>query len=237
MEGFKFVDIFATKGQEYLIVIGFLTLLALFWRFLSPRPSSVRDERPADLVEWFRVPRGFLFHRGHGWMREAGDLVRVGVDDFAQKLVGRVEAIDLPAVGMRLGQGDRGWDLRAGSARFPMLSPIDGEVVSVNERAVLMPDVVNQDPFGDGWLMEIRPTRLASDRTNLLSGSLARHWIEDAIHSLRLRSGEELGALYNDGGVTMQDGGVPVDGIARALAGDSWESLVKEHLLTANMES
>ena len=64
---------------------------------------------------------------------------------------------------------------------------------------------------------------------NLLSGDLARRWIEDAVDSLRMESGATVGA-------TMQDGGIPVDGIARALYGDEWTDKVKEQLLTSETD-
>ncbi len=241
MEGFSFVDIYATKGIEYLIVIGFLVTFVFFWRYMSLRAGESGEESAAsDVVEWFRVPREYHFHQGHSWARECrGDMASVGLDDFAQKLVGRVESLDLPPVGSRLAQGEKGWILRVGSRAIPMLSPLDGEVVAINEEAVRSPEIVNEDPFGKGWLLKVRPERFAANRTNLLSGRLAMRWTEETLHGLRLTMGGSLGPLYQDGGTTLpvhQNGGTPVAGIARALYGEEdWEPKVREHFLTDTM--
>jgi len=237
MEGFSFVDIYATKGIEYLIVIGFLATFVFFCRYVALRGGESREAgRTAEFVEWFRVPGEFLFHQGHGWAKAGNEgVVSVGLDDFAQKLVGKVDSIDLPPVGSRLAQGEKGWVLRAGAQAIPMLSPLDGEVVAVNEEAARSPGIVNEDPFGKGWLLKIRPARLAANRTNLLKGRLARRWTEEALHGLRHTMGGNLGPLYQDGGTTLpvyQDGGVAVVGIARAMYGEGWETKVREQFLT-----
>lgn len=233
MEIFRYVDIYATKGIEYLIVIGFLAMFVFFCRYLSARTVETGERRPPEIVEWFRVPDGLHFHRGHGWMKEENEaVVRIGLDDFAQKLVGPLTSIDLPRAGTWLAQGEKGWTLRVDSTSVPMLSPVDGEVVSVNPEVLLSPEQANRDPYGGGWLLKVRPSRLASNRTNLLSGDLARRWIEEALHGLRVHSGGGLGALYTDGGLPIQDGGLPVSGIARALDGEHWAELARRHFLT-----
>ena len=237
MEGFSFVDIYATKGIEYLIVIGFLATFVFFCRYAALRGGETGvARRPAEFVEWFRVPGEFLFHQGHGWAKAGNEgVVSVGLDDFAQKLVGKVDFIDLPPVGSRLAQGEKGWVLRAGAQAIPMLSPLDGEVVAVNEEAARSPGIVNEDPFGKGWLLKIRPARLAANRTNLLQGRLARRWTEEALHGLRHTMGGSLGPLYQDGGTTLpvhQNGGAAVLGIARAMYGEGWEAKVREQFLT-----
>ena len=240
MEVFRFVDIYATKGIEYLIVIGFLAAFVFFTRYLALRGGeSGTGRRAAESVEWFRVPGEFHYHQGHGWVKAGGEgVARVGLDDFAQKLVGRVDSIELPPAGSKLAQGEKGWVLRVGSRAIPMLSPLDGEVVAVNEDAVRSPEIVNEDPFGKGWLLKVRPERLAANRTNLLTGRLARRWTEEALHGLRLTMGGNLGPLYQDGGTTLpvhQNGGAAVTGIARALYGEGWEKKVKEQFFTEGM--
>ena len=240
MEIFRYVDIYATKGIEYLIVIGFLASFVFFCRYLALRGGETGGEgrTRTGVVEWFRVPEGIRFHQGHSWMKEEdGSTVRVGIDDFAQKLVGKVDSVYLPRAGSWVAQGEKGWTLRVGTTPIPMLSPVDGEVVSVNPEILRSPDLANRDPFGEGWLLKVRPTRLAANRKNLLSGNLARRWVEEALHGLRVHSGAGLGALYQDGGTPIQDGGIPVSGIARALDGEHWESLVRHHFLTEEEEA
>lgn len=227
MEGFTYVDIYATKGIEYLIVIGFLVAVVMFWRYLWVSPTEALEEGvPEGVVEWFRVPDGYYYHQGHSWLkREGEELVAIGVDDFAQKLVGRADYFWLPEPGTMIHQGEAGWSLNVDSKSVEMLAPVDGEVVEVNAAVVDLPALVNQDPYRAGWLMRVRPTRLSHNITNLLPGTLARNWIEGLVEVLRERVGGGLGPVYHDGGQ-------PVSGIARALAGDRWDEVTSEFFLT-----
>ena len=81
------------------------------------------------------MPADLFFHPGHTWVRLDGDdTVTVGISDFAQKLVGPLDRIQLPAVGASLAQGEAALALDADGASVPMLSPVDGTVVAVNPR-------------------------------------------------------------------------------------------------------
>jgi glycine cleavage system H protein len=230
MEGFTYVDIFATKGIEYLLVIGFLMVFILFWKILST-PAKAAYEYVTETVipaisEWFHLPEGMYYHQGHTWAVPEGNTVKVGMDDFAQKLVGRPSTINLPQVGSRIEQGSHGWKLGFDSASIDMVAPVNGEVVKVNEEVIKNPDLINQDPYGKGWIMMIKPRNLKADLKNLLFGRLASAWMEETVDSLRERMGEDLGVVY-------QDGGVVVSGIAKALSPDKWDEVAKEYLLSS----
>ena len=233
MEGFSLVDIYSTKGIEYLIAaVFFFGFLALQGYILTSSPGRGKtSEGHAGLPAWFRVPEGYGFHQGHSWMKvdlvspNHRRLVKVGLDDFAQKLIGKVDAVVLPAVGSRLTQGDKGWSLMVDSEAIPMLSPVDGEVVAVNEEVLRHPEILGRDPYGDGWLLKVKSDRIAADTRNLLSGKVARAWMETSLENLHPIRLEPVGAV-------LQDGGLPLNGIARILGGDQWADLAKTHLLT-----
>ena len=106
-----------------------------------------------------------------------------------------------------------------------MLSPVDGEVVAVNQEVLRSPGILSRDPYGAGWLLKVKSDRIAADNRNLLTGKLARAWMETSLENLHPVRHEALGPV-------MQDGGLPVEGIARALGGDQWAELAKTHLLT-----
>jgi len=227
MEGIRFIDIYATKGIEYLIVIAFFAAFVLFCRYMY-RPGEVRAAATIapESVTRFRVPEGLFYHQGHGWLRpEPGSIGVVGLDDFAQKFIGKIDAVDLPPVGSRLAQGDKGWSLVVDGVPIPMLSPVAGEVVEVNPEVLRSPEILREDPYGKGWLLKVKSTRIASNTRNLLSGKLARAWMESALDKLHPLHGESLGPV-------LQDGGLMVDGIARVLGGDQWVALAKTHLMT-----
>jgi glycine cleavage system H protein len=232
MEGFSYVDIFATKHVEYLLVIGFLLLFIFFWRFLSTPAKRVFEaaEKFVPVInEWFNLPDEIYYHLGHSWAAPEGkNLVKVGVNDFAQRLVGKIDAIQLPGIGSTIHQGDKGWTLEVDSKKIDMLSPVDGKVVAINEKIVNSPEDINRDPYVS-WLMEVESPKFSANKKQLLSGSLAGKWMEEVRENLLSRMSYNLGLVY-------QDGGLLVDGMARSLDKDKWDEIVKEFFLTHSAE-
>ncbi|MEK6570987.1 MAG: glycine cleavage system protein H [Bacteroidota bacterium] len=225
--GDVYVDLFATKGLEYLLVIAFLVTLVVFWRLLNRqgRPAATSPARPSR-VEWFTLVDNLYYHQGHSWARvEDGEVVAVGIDDFAQKLLGKPDALELPPVGSRLEQGAKGWTLRIGSISVNLLSPVDGQVSAVNEEVLKSPELITTDPYGKGWLLKVKASKLNRDRKNLLSGELASAWMDQTVDALRRRMSGNLG-------VALQDGGMPVSGFVRNLSPDKWDEFASEFLLS-----
>jgi glycine cleavage system H protein len=230
LEGFTYIDVFATKGIEYLLVITVLLLFIPFWRMVSRPAGAVYAEAGAvvpAIREWFNLPEGNIYyHQGHSWaIPERGNVVRVGIDDFAQKLVGTIDAVHLPRIGSHLTQGEKGWSLQVGSKSIDMLSPVDGKIVDINETLLSSPEMIGRDPYGESWLMKVEAPRVSSNLKNLLSGSLAGKWMDGVRDSLLTRMNYNLGAV-------SQDGGVLVDGIARNIDRERWDEIAREYLLS-----
>jgi glycine cleavage system H protein len=229
MGEFTYVDIFATKGIEYLAVISVLLLFIAFWKTLN-RPVGAAVEALEGIIpaigEWFHLPLDKVYyHQGHSWaMPEGNDVVKVGIDDFAQKLVGKIDAIKVPQVGSQVTQGEKGWSLQVGPKTIDMLSPVDGKILEVNENLLRSPEAISRDPYGQSWLMKVEAPKVSANLKNLLSGALAGKWMEGVKEKLLARMDYNLG-------VVSQDGGVPVDGIARSLNGERWDDVAKEFFL------
>jgi len=234
------MDFLPTKGFEYLLVIGYLLLLIPFLRFvLQGRTAeataqegrlAVRSVGLSDrqMSSWFAVPDGYHYHRGHTWaLREGEDVFRVGMSDLAERLLGYPERLLLPPVGSRIRQGEPGFHVAVAGQIVPMLSPLGGEVVEVNQDIGRSPELVCEDPYGRGWLMRIRVPQPEAAVSNLLPGPLARVYLDHSVERLSGMMAPQLGAV-------LQDGGVPVCGFARELAPESWQRIVREMFLTAN---
>jgi glycine cleavage system H protein len=224
-------DPFVTKGIEYLVVLGFLGALPLFWRYLNANPllapSRVLAAQRRTLSGWFRLPETASYHPGHTWAAPAGGgRFRVGLDDFAQKLLGKAGAIALPEVGTRLAKGATAWTLDVEGHPFELPAPLTGRVVARNEAALRDPGLINGDPYGEGWLLELEAPRFRSGARALLHGGRAKEWLARAEAALRRRMNPEVGAV-------LQDGGVPVPGIARALSEGDWDELARDLLTGA----
>jgi glycine cleavage system H protein len=231
--GHDLITIYWIKALEYVLALSYLPLFLLFWKFVSPGREAtalVPATAPGwadQLADFFQVPANLFFHPGHTWVRlEGGDTVTVGISDFAQRLVGPLGRVQLPAVGATLTQGEPALRLDADGASIPMLSPVDGRVIAVNSALAASADIVKQSPYGDGWLMKVKSAKLASNIKSLMSGSLARRWMDTVCESLGAQMAPmELGRVYLDGGHL-------VDGLAKNLAQDEWDALARRFFLT-----
>lgn len=230
MESFKYVDLFATKGIEYIFIVSFLLILVVYWRYLNkPVMSAVKPaitKIKTTLVDWFSMADGYYYHQGHTWAApEDKNTLRVGLDDFAQKLVGKAEIVDLPKVGDKLDQGEAGWKMTIDSKVISMLSPVSGEVIDVNQKVLDDPDLINKEPYKNGWLFKVKTPKLQTNLKNLLSGKLAKAWMEETVDRVG-------GSLTAQGGLVMQDGGQMISGFAREIDPEHWDQFAADFLLT-----
>lgn len=219
------LDPYAVKAVEYLTGIAFLLLFVKFWSYVNGEPApAARKAWSGQLSEWFRIPERLLFHPAHTWARfDNANVATVGMDDFAQQLVGPLQRVELPQPGTLLHAGERAWTLHADGKAVEMLSPVDGKVVALNYAVAGHAETVNDDPYGKGWLMRIQvPSRRAAIK-DLMTGAAARRWIERVSADLTASMTPELGHL-------CQDGGLPVHGIARGMDPDHWDEVAKRFL-------
>jgi len=101
------------------------------------------------------VPSDLSYTRSHEWARVEGDFVVVGITHYAQDQLGEVVYVELPEVGLGANSGEELGTLESVKAVAEFLSPVAGEVVEVNDRLAEEPNLVNEDPYGDGWLVKI----------------------------------------------------------------------------------
>jgi glycine cleavage system H protein len=188
-------------------------------------PVGVPALEPA-WVAGYQMPETLYYHRGHTWARALdSDTVVVGLDDFARRLIGEPASLKTPSRGDWLHQGGRGFAVRLDGKAADLVSPIEGEVVEVNREVLDKPALMAEDPYGRGWVMRVKAPNLAAGLRNLLSGRLARKWMEDSREALELR-------LMAFSGSVLQDGGEPASEISRHLPQSDWDRLVSEFFLT-----
>ena len=102
-------------------------------------------------------PADLKYTKDHEWARTEGDLVRVGITSHAVEQLGDVTLVDLPAVGTRVTAGKHFGDIESVKAVSELFAPLDGEVVAVNDALKSKPELVNDAPYGDGWMIVLRP--------------------------------------------------------------------------------
>ena len=188
-------------------------------------PATAPQLKPS-LVGGFSVPDNLRYHPGHTWaLSESPNLVRIGIDDFASKLVGKVEQVTLPQRGQWIRQGQKVWSIVRNGVKVDMVSPIEGSVADINESIARDPELARKDPYGEGWLLTVQSPDAKTNFRNLLGGALARWWMEESAGRLQKKMPSMLGAL-------AQDGGAAVDNIAAQMPNQDWAALAKEFFLS-----
>src|SRR5271157_3930139 len=210
----------------------FLTIDYFRSQKLAKRPvlQAVPREAPPRmvpaLVSGFQVPENLRYHAGHTWaLSESRDLVRVGMDDFASKLVGKIDSIALPQRGRWVRQGQKIWTIFRDGKSVDMVSPIEGTVTAINEAVMNDPELARKDPYGEGWLLTVQAPDAKINFRNLMGGTLARLWTEASALKLRNRMPMLAGAL-------AQDGGEAVDDLTAHMPGEDWATVTKEFFLS-----
>jgi glycine cleavage system H lipoate-binding protein/uncharacterized CHY-type Zn-finger protein len=190
----------------------------------TPKTKSLPHE--IQTVKGFDVPMDYYFHNGHSWARiESGGYIRVGLDDFALKLLGRADALDLPLMGKELDQGRAGWGLKRKDNLADVLSPIDGVIVEVNANVLENPGIANREPYGDGWLFMVRTPNIKGTVKQLMSDAGSLDWMNTEVRTLEAMIEDTAGPLAADGGYLQEDvyGNLPDLG---------WNNLTKTFLRT-----
>ncbi|MBN8728220.1 MAG: glycine cleavage system protein GcvH [Xanthomonadales bacterium] len=115
------------------------------------------------------IPGDLKFMKSHEWARvEDQGTVTVGISDHAQGLLGDVVYVELPSVGDHVKAGTACAVVESVKAASDLYAPVSGEVVAINEALPDRPETINEDPYGDGWVLQIRPDNLAGDLDELL---------------------------------------------------------------------
>ncbi len=101
-------------------------------------------------------PRNLKYHKEHDWARVEGDTAVFGVTDYAQESLGDIVFLELPEIGSEVTAGTPYAEIESVKAVSDILAPLSGSVIEVNEDAVDAPEVINESPYGDGWLVKVQ---------------------------------------------------------------------------------
>jgi glycine cleavage system H protein len=104
------------------------------------------------------VPQDLRYTREHEWVRRSGDLLVIGITEHAQSQLGDVVYVELPSLGIAVQQGQVFGTVESVKAVSDLYAPVSGTVCAVNERLTDEPELVNRDPYGSAWMLEIKPS-------------------------------------------------------------------------------
>lgn len=154
----------------------------------------------------FKIPQGYYFHRGHTWAKiEGGSSVRVGLDDFALRLVGPLDSIVAPLMGKEVKQGRADISITRGNHQTKLLSPISGVVIDVNNGLRELGSIANNDPYTGGWIMRVKSDDLRHELRDLMISKETEDFIEGQVEQLYRVIEETTGPMATDGGELGND--------------------------------
>ena len=124
------------------------------------------------------LPEELLYTAEHFWVKQEGGLVLCGITDHAQNELGDVVFVEMPQVGATVKRGERIGDVESVKTVSNLYAPLSGEVVEVNEHLKEHPELINQDPYGKGWILKLKPADL-SEFSLLLSPEAYREKLKN----------------------------------------------------------
>jgi len=235
MEGFSYTDIFATKGVEYLVIIAFLALLIPFSIILNKQMKMTRRLQNAMGVLTagiLRIPQGLFYARNHAWMfMEKSGAAKVGLDDLLLHVTGEVKITGLRNPGDKISKGEVLTEINQNGKMLRIFSPVSGEVVETNALLTERPQMLNEDPYGKGWIYKIKPTDWISEVKSCYFAEEATNWSVKELERFKDFLAETM--KHHTPGtstVILQDGGELCDHSLSALPDVIWKDFQDEFL-------
>jgi glycine cleavage system H protein len=127
-------------------------------------------------VESYEVPEGLYFSKDFEWVKIEGDKIRMGISDYAQKALREIVYAELPSVGTEVKQNEPFGTLESVKAVSDLVSAISGTIEEVNDEVQSKPETLNEDPYGKGWLLVVKPSNLQAELANIMDFEKAVEW-------------------------------------------------------------
>jgi len=127
-------------------------------------------------VDGNEVPEGLYYSKDFAWVKIEEDKIRMGITDFAQKSLREIVFAELPNVGGEVKQGEPYGTVESVKAVSDLVAGISGTIEQVNEEVKSKPETLNEDPFGKGWLLVVKPLDLQTELANLMDFNAAVEW-------------------------------------------------------------
>lgn len=193
-----------------VLIVGALIALAL-----SPTARRWFVEETDDATDYKGVllpAANVKVHPAHGWVSIEGGLARVGVDALALVALGKPSSVDIPAVGMKVEQGDTLFTISRGQRRLHVKAPVAGTVVAVNGSAAESPATIADSAYQAGWIVQLTDVGPSRQGTALLGGKALRRWFRAEVDRLiTMLAPAGAAPTMADGGALSPDLGAQID--------------------------
>ncbi len=125
----------------------------------------------------YKMPEDLYYEENHFWVKEEGDLLVMGMDDFAQVMAGEIVYVQLPDDGKEIKKGKKFAKIESGKWLGKVFAPVNGEIAGVNEELETNPGLINDDCYGKGWMYKIRPTDKSEMETLIHGKEAIEKWL------------------------------------------------------------
>lgn len=235
MDGFSYYNIFDTKGIEYLAVIAFLLLLIPFWLALN-KQVKIKDQFRKMLgvlsANNLKVPQGIFYSKNHTWAYlEKSGTAKIGMDDLLVHITGEVRINQLKNVGDDIGKGELLAELDQNGKSLRIFSPISGKVLDMNPALNVDHGLLNEDPYGKGWIYSIKPSNWLAEIPSFYLADEATDWLKKELErykdflAINLRKYSPETSL-----IILQDGGELTENSLSGLPNGLWQDFQNEFL-------
>jgi glycine cleavage system H protein len=235
MDGYSYINIFDTKGIEYLVIIAFLVLLIPFWLLLN-RKTKLGHEIAKAMnhlsVNIKDIPQGFFYSNNHSWTHlEKSGAATVGLCDMLLQITGEVKLNFLKDTGEIINKGDLIAEIDQNGKHLRLYSPISGIIMNTNPLLALNPRILNYDPYGNGWLCKVKPLNWKSETNSYYLAEEATAWLKAELERLRdflaIRANKYSPETSM---VILQDGGEITGSLLSDLPDELWQDFQHEFL-------
>lgn len=235
MDGFSYVNIFETKGVEYLAIIAFLVLLIPFWLFLNKKSKisgQLRRASEALSANILSIPQGLFYSKNHTWTYlEKSGSARVGLDDLLVHFTGEVKLNYFKNPDEMVKKGEFLAEIAREGKLLRIYSPISGKFLLTNPFLEESPEILNEDPYGKGWICKIQPTNWVEETRSYFLAEEAITWSAKELVRFRDFLSRSMGKYSTEPSpVTLQEGGEISDKALAGLPKEIWQDFQQEFL-------
>jgi glycine cleavage system H protein len=142
---------------------------------------SIDEVKGLVKVDDYEVPEGLCYHKEYLWARVEKGKAKIGMTDFAQKQLREIVYVELPSAGDTITQNDPFGTVESVKAVSDLIAPISGTIEEVNEELESKPELLNEDPYGKGWLLVVTATNLDAELKKIMDFNAAVEWHKELI--------------------------------------------------------
>jgi glycine cleavage system H protein len=235
MDGFSYVNIFDTKGIEYIVIIIFLLLLIPFWVILNKKKEIATEIRKAINFLSAKIsnsPQGLYYSNNHTWtFLEKSGAATIGLDNVLLHMTGEIKVEYLKGPDETIRKGDVIAEIDQNGKRLRIFSPISGKILKTNPLMDQEPGIINEDPYDKGWLYAIKPSAWKAETQACYLAEESKEWlnretvrIKDFMSEKAVKYSPEMVPI------TLQDGGELSNSLLSEMPDELWQDFQKEFL-------